>query len=341
VEYYQEMAARVLIVGTGLLGTGLYREFSKRGVNSLITTRNGKFAGIDCNELTDYQKVIDDFRPTLIVNTIPQPSKDLLELLLSARDCFKVDFSSPAADFARMAPEKCPPGSYPGDKLTNERIVNQRGSTHNDALALQIGFIPEISSIGGKPVMSGLSFDTMVMCNLLTGQYVADLNRLDEIDPVTNQPILASALQKYDTTKGFTCTPVDNIFKLLFDLVRGVIKIPKNIFGRTVAMHSSQVWPRSEIVRSSTDENYTKSGNPLPNFYGQKSEDKITKPVREFLESFGKMGPYAVTQSDVINAITTTSKLFTDPANREQMIRAVLQSTKKALEKERLAKPKV
>ncbi len=186
--------------------------------------------------------------------------------------------------------------------------------------------------------MSGLSFDTMVMCNLLTGRYTSDVERLDEIDPMTNQPILATALAKYDRTKGFTCTPITNIFKLLFGLARGGTKIPNNCFGRTLAMHSSQVWPRSEIIRAMTDENYAKSGNHLPEFYGQKSDDKITKPVREFLESFGKMGPYAVTQSDVINAITTTSGLFVEPANREQMIRAVLQSTKNALAKERKSK---
>jgi len=336
------MAARVLIVGTGLLGTGLYQGFVKHGVNVMITTRGGgKFAGAVCNDLADYRKVIETFKPTWIISTIPQPPKALLELLLSADNCFKIDFSSPAADFARVAPEKCPPGSYPGDKLADELIVNQRGTTHHDALSLQIGFIPEISSVDGKPVMSGLSFDTMVMCNLLSGKYNHDVTRLDEIDPVTNQPILMSAIEKYDRTKGFTCTPVDNIFKLLFDLVRGVIKVPHNVFGRTLAMHSAQVWPRSEITRVISDENYSKSGNPLPSFYGQKTEDKITKPVREFQESFGKMGPYMVTQSDVINAITTTSRLFVEPANRDQMINAVFQSTKKALEKERLTKPKV
>ena len=335
------MAARVLIIGAGLLGTGLYREFLKRGVTSMITTRGGKFDGVNCNDLADYQKVIKEFQPTCLINTVPQPSKEMLEMFLSADNCFKVDFSSPAADFARVAPEKCPPGSYPMDKLTNEKIVNQRGSTHHDALSLQIGFIPEISSIDGKPVTSGLSFDTMVMCNLLSGKHNHDIECIDEIDPVTKQPILASAIEKYDRTKGFTCTPVNNIFKLLFDLVIGIIKIPKNVFGRTLAMHSSQVWPRSEIVRAITDENYKKSGNPLPEFYGQKSDHKITKPVREFLESFGKMGPYVVTQSDVINAIATTSGLFVESANREQLIKAVLQSTKKTIEKERMTKSKV
>lgn len=61
-------------------------------------------------------------------------------------------------------------GTYAGDKLALEKFYNARGKDYKDALILQIGFIPEIlmfDELDGKPLLSGLSFETMLMCNLL------------------------------------------------------------------------------------------------------------------------------------------------------------------------------
>lgn len=322
----QMASQKVLIVGTGLLGTSLFESFSALGVNTVFTTRGVSDESrryvetgraFVCNSLSDYEQAINKFNPNWIINTIPQAPTDLLSLLLRTDRCTKIEFSSPASDFARVAPEKCPPGSYPGDKLSTELLFNKRGVEHRDALVIQIGFIPEVASVDNKPVLSGLSFDTMVMCNLLTGFWENDINQLDKT--VNGVPVLRSTLNNYDKSKGFTCTPVDNVFRFVSDLVIHATKIPNEAFGRTLAMHSSQVWPRSEIINAISNEHYLK--NPLPEFYGQKSEDKITKPVTEFKKLFPK---YSVRSEDVLNAIQKTALLFKNQTNRELMINTLL-----------------
>jgi len=349
---------RILILGAGLLGTTLNTGFRHRGLDTRITVtsnnRTGqqgvlvegkeqvrstllaRYGGTLCNTLPDYQNLVNDYKPTWIINTIPQPPTDLVEYVLSVNGSFKVDFSSPAADFAMACPDKCPPGSYPGDKLAVEKLVNKRAHAYKDALVLQIGFIPEIATVDGYAVPSGLSFETMVNCNLLTGSYEKDIRELDEVDPETGLSLLRTTLNKFDQTKGFTCTPISNIFQLLLALIRGHVGIPENVWGRTLAMHSSQVWPRNEIIKALKNPE-TKSSNTLPEFYGQKSADKITKPVKEFLDTFGILH-YDVTSHDVVHAIKQTSELFKDYDNRVHLIQISSQLAKEAFLKERSSK---
>ena len=290
------MSIRVLIIGSGLLGTNLYRCFYLSNIDVKITTRSKSPIKIEeknwlrerlvslgspvCDNIQDYKTVIEEYKPTVIIDTIPQPSMELVTYLMSIENCFKFEFSSPASDFAN----KCPIGSYPRDKLELEKIVNERAKSYKDALIIQIGFIPEIATFEGKPVASGLSYDTMVMCNLLS---------LDN-----------NFSNNFDITKGYTCTTTANVYRFLQDIILNKLQIPNNIFGRTLAMHSSQVWPRSEIIKTLSNINHV---NQLPRFYGQKSEDQITKPVKEFLEAFAK---YSVLDTDIIKGIINSATLF-------------------------------
>lgn len=337
------MQSRILIIGSGLLGVKLNSLFRLNGFDTRITIRRhsldnnnlilwnkdliknelvSKYGGIQCDTINEYKALIQEFEPNFIVNTIPQPKTDLLKYLLTIDNCFKIDFSSPASDFAKSFPNKCPPGSYPGDKLQNEILVNQRALIHQDALTIQIGFIPELTTIEDRPNIAGLSFETMVSCNLLTGQHDELLEQIDELDN-TGLPILKTALSKFDRTKGFTCTPISNIFVFLRDIFNKKIVIPNKIFGRTLAMHSSQVWSRNEIINVSLEHN-NYVGNNSPSFYGQKSEDQITKPVHEFLEVFFS---YSVPVESVIDAIKNSSKVFW--LNKEVLTSIALVNAKK------------
>jgi hypothetical protein len=310
---------RVLIIGPGLVGLSLYKEFHKSKVvlrrtsnmsdaNSIVKhdkerirntllSRNDAFI---CDTVADYEKVILEYQPTHIIDTSPQPSLDHVNYLLSVNNCFKIFISSPASDFAKSCPDKCPIGSYPRDKLEIEKLVTSRAGHFKDALVIQIGFIPEIITFDHcvKPVFSGLSFDTMVLCKLLTntellGEFISDG--------------LENVLSKFDKNKGFTCTSTEAIGRFIRDIVTESIVIPDRIFGRVLAMHSAKVWPRSEIIKvmSTLDNSYR---NELPEYYGQKSMDLISKPVKEFQNAFDKK--YWVTDLDIVEAIKKTNKLF-------------------------------
>jgi len=325
----QTSLPKILIIGSGLLGLGLNNLFRVNGFTTRITVRNQttdknllikaektnlknkliQHGGVICDTLDDYKRVISEYNPTHIIDTIPQPTQELVSYLLSIDNCFKFEFSSPASDFAKAFPDKCPIGSYPGDKFTLEKLVNQRGIEKQDALVTQIGFIPEIVTLDGKPVLSGLSLETMIMCNLLTGQYDSEISS-----------DLHIALAKFDKSKGFTCTTINNIYRFLHDIITGLV-VPQNIFGRTLAMHSSQVWPRSEICNALTNSNYK---NSLPEFYGQKSQDKISNPVTTYINAFCNNPVYCVSHQDVVSAIQDSSKLFKDPTFRQQLIETAI-----------------
>ena len=202
---------RILILGSGLLGTSLHFAFLRSGYKSCITFQRNtldknpiinqekkylknilfdKGSGAVCNNLDDYKRLVEQYKPTHIIDTIPQPPDELVQYILSLNNCFKVAFSSPASDLAFNYPDKNIKGTYPGDKFSLEQQYNLRGKEYNDALIFQIGFIPEIVMIneldnssdntldcpsdspsGSKPLLAGLSFETMLMCNLLTGKY--------------------------------------------------------------------------------------------------------------------------------------------------------------------------
>lgn len=84
---------RVLILGPGLLGLGLHSRFLQEGVTTKITIRSKtsdknpvivgqkaqltnillkEYNGSICDTLDDYKKVIEEYKPTHIIDTIPE-----------------------------------------------------------------------------------------------------------------------------------------------------------------------------------------------------------------------------------------------------------------------------
>jgi len=301
----------LLLGGNGPMAIKLMQFLQKKNCDIVPTVRSNtsmiqqilinKFNGCVCNSDEDYNLILNKFQPDYVINTIPQPSNELLKSILNQKNCFKINFSSPASDFAKTYPEKCPNGSYQMDKLEMEKLVNSHSKINKDAIVFQIGFISELVILDcikddksqtstfsyAEPICSGLSFDTMLKCNLV---------KFDKIQ-----------IPDFDLSKGFTCTPIDNICKLVGDIITNNVTIPDFAFGRTLAMHSSQIFSRKQIKNILENPNHL---NDVPEFYGQKQLNDITKPVTEFLSIFDS---YKVTHQDVSNAIILSGRLFDNP----------------------------
>jgi uncharacterized protein YeeX (DUF496 family) len=65
--------------------------------------------------------------------------------------------------------------------------------------------------------------------------------------------------------------------------------------------------------------------NPLPSFYGQKSLDKITKPVKEFEQAFKE---YMVHSSQISQAIRNTDIVFRDNKRKQLLVDTATQYIK-------------
>jgi len=343
----KQVVPRTLIVGSGSLAVPLAKKFANRGFQVGLTARTStnqkkkefknllrqcdKFKTLTCDSIQDYQEEVTKFNPDFMLITIPQPETELLEYLLSVNDCQKVYISSPAADFARSCPDKVKPGSYPHDKCRDEDIVNARGRSHGDALALQIGFIPELHAFEGFAIPSGLAQKTMLTCLLKTNDYTEDVEKHDEVDQESGSRIMQLVLKHVNLSKGFTCTSINNLANFLTGLVWGELTIPKERLGETFANHSSQKWEREKIVAALNDPNYV---NPGPTFYGAKSDEKVSQPVRNFIGTFGEK--CGVRHDSIKTAIRVSRQVF--ESCKEELILTYLEEAKKdfpeALEKE-------
>jgi len=333
---------RGFIIGAGSLGIPLFEKLSQGGRQFRLLTRpssgdrstlikdlknstkdnlhaHPKYDVIFAETVEDYQKVFAEEKPYFMVITIPQPDPALLNYLLSVENCFKVYISSPAADFARACPDKVKPGSYPYDKCRDEDLVNIRGVKFGDALAVQIGFIPEMNEIFGSPIPSGLSQKTMLGCLLTTGFYDSLIDRIDEIDNKTGKPVIRTVLDNFKLSKGFTCTSIDSLYRLLGFLYTEESKQTfKGLGGNTIAYHSSQVWEREKILNAMQNANYRNDGYE---FYGAKSPQKISQPVMHTRKFFGDR--MNVTHDDIMQAIIETKRTF--EANQETYIQMYLE----------------
>ena len=311
---------RVLIVGSGLLGSTLNKMFLQKEFLTKITMRHDTTEkniaisylkdnfkknlllnnGVICNTLNDYEKVVNDFKPKWAIITIPEPSDDLLNFLLLIDDCKTIYISSPASDEAKNSQNKYP---YGMSKLTHERLVNKCGQ-----IALQIGFIPEIGFVDDTVIPSGLSLKTMLTCNLIS---CIDDKNVKELDD-KHKEFLDEYLSKFDTTSGFVCTSIKNIFNFCCDLMTGKTKYPNELIGRTIAMHSSQVWFRHQIIGAIANPSFQNPNIDFP---------IITKPVKEFKQGFENY--YDVKHEDILIAIRESGDLF--KKNESELLPLIIQ----------------
>lgn len=294
------MNKRVLVIGSGLLGCTLKDMLSQRGIITKITMRsestdknitmktlklNFKNALSDsaiCDELNDYHKVVNEFKPDWTIITLPLPPDDLLKYLLTIDNCSKIYISSPASDEARNSSTNHP---YAATKLAHEKLTNQYKQ-----IALQIGFIPELGEINGKLIPSGLSLKTMVICNLKTRLY-DDMKILSQDD----QETIKCYLENFDISSGFTCTSIKNVSNFCFELITGKLEYPKELIGRTIAMHSDQVWHRYQIINALMNPSFKNTDQLCSEL------TPVTKPVKEFTHAFGNQ--FNVSHNDILIAI--------------------------------------
>jgi len=305
------MEKKVLIIGSGLLGCGLKSLFDQKGVSTKITMRRNSTeksvvmkslkktfkedlitnGGHVCDDIGDYREVVNNFKPDLAIITIPMPTDEQLNYFLGIDNCRKIYISSPASDEAKTNPASQNP--YGSIKLSHEKLTNSYGQ-----IALQIGFIPELGEMNGKVIPSGLSMKTMLMCNLRSMT-------------VDNHEVLDWYLKRFDTSSGFTCTPIRNVFDFCYDIVTEQIPYPKELIGRTIAMHSNQIWLRHQII----------DGLSNKNFQNLSTLCLETKPVKEFKKAFGDR--FNVTHDDVLMAIRDNTKVFQQ--NRINLMEIVIE----------------
>ena len=337
------MSKRILIFGSGLLGCELNDMFLKGGKYKSIVTMRSKSTesnimlnklkkglnkhlylthkGVVCDGLLEYDFLLRDYNPDCVIITIPLPSTELLNLILRSQVKHQKDvlqegsnyrviyISSPASDTAKFSSDLSNINEYAKIKFEHETLINK----HNQ-IALQIGFIPELSSFNNNIIPSGLSMKTMLMCNLLTGEYDSDINKLNDEE----MKIMKNYISQFNTKSGFVVTPIKNIFNFCCKVIE--MDYPKELLGRTLALHSSQIWYRYCIIEALKNKDYVNSN---VKFYGHEEENKITNPVKEFNKYFPEL---QLTNNDVLNALNKSADIFKE--NKDQALKIILEYAK-------------
>jgi len=309
-----QKGSRIVINGAGQLGVGLYLAFKNAGVKTTLTFRTTcteKNATLntekqwlkdvlgqkfDCEGYSSdeqFEGFLKSYEPTFIIDTIPVPSTKMLNNILNVKNCFKVFFSTPAADSVKELPQLTLDGlslaQYPVAKAVEQEIVNKHAHENRDALVIQIDFIPDVTVFEGKPLPSGLNYETMVLVNFKTGYYDSQL-----------APALLEFLSKWPVNKGFTCTPIKSVGSLLIDLIEGKTSVPEELFGQTVALHSERAYLREEMIKVLNDVNHENQSKPVD----------VSASAARYKKYFSKHG---ITDTDVTDAIRLSNDLFHGP----------------------------
>ena len=286
------MDTRVIIFGSGLISNSLRDHLKEEGISTLVTTRTNTTEvnvvlkelknrnrgtvsdEIVCDTMEDYNKAVNDFRPTWAVMAIPLPPNELFNYFLSIEGCSKIHFSAPASDDAKNGNSSI---KYAVTKYEHEKLVNECRE-----VVLQIGFVPDFWESNGV-IRPGLSFETMLMCNLIA----------DGLNPLEGE-----ALEKFLKKVGYVSTSIGNVCKFCHALIANEISYPKELVGRTIAMHSTQVWERSQIIEALKN----------PCFENKNNRVAQTKPFKEFHEAF--KGQFDTNDEDILSSIQHSKVLY-------------------------------